>query len=71
MNGSQTNHADMPYRLDEPVNLSHQERKLLMGGSLRLMLGRIDRGIGVYAEDLIRIASYADTDDQERRGRVA
>ena len=56
-----------PIHLDAPINLSDGERTVLVRGSLRLMLSRVDAGIPLYVDDLIRIAAYVDDD----RGRVA
>ena len=64
MNASRTHPSDAPNQLDSPIPLSADERNLLVAGSLRLLLGRLDRGMPVHADDLIRIASYAHSNER-------
>lgn len=41
-------------------NISTKDRRLLLAASLRLFLRRLDHGISVRRDDLLRLADFAD-----------
>jgi hypothetical protein len=41
-------------------NISPQDRRLLVKASLGLFLRRMNHGVPVHADDLIRLAAFAD-----------